>query len=122
LGFSCAKAKKNKSIGVINEEAIERWKTGDQTIEDFNLGDDVKIIVSCEDMTFFNGERGKIIRILENQKYSIVVEFCKPRHFTTHQDSTWIQNEFCFRPICLLIWHKFVTIYEEEMHALWIGK
>ena len=83
----------NKSLREVRLEAVEKYNTGSNTYDDFNIGDNVKIITPCQDFYFFNGETGKVIK--NSHKYlSIRVEFDEPRHF----EDGYIQKDFGFNP------------------------
>lgn len=83
----------SKSIWDVNEEARDKWNTRKNTYKDFPIGTKVKIICACQDMTFFWGETGKVIRN-SGEYLGIIVEYDEPRHY----EGGYIQKEFNFAP------------------------
>lgn len=83
----------NKTLSDLKSEAIKKYKTDLNKYEDFNIGDNVKIITPCQDFYFFYEENGKVIK--NSHKYlGIKVKFDKPREFK----NGYIQTEFNFNP------------------------
>ena len=89
----------SKSVWAVSQEQIKTYGTKDNKFSDFPIGTRVKVITLGEDMNFFYGETGKVIR--NSGKYlGIIVEFDEPRRFK----DGYIQTEFNFKPssICHL--------------------
>ena len=87
------KKKMSKSLYEICQEAMDNYGTKNNIYADFLIGTEVKIIVPCQDFSFFYGETGTVIRN-EGRYLSIIVEFHKPRKFKGGH----IQKEFNFKP------------------------
>lgn len=88
----------SRSVWDVNEEARDKWKTRENTYKDFPVGTKVKIICACQDMTFFWGETGTVIR--NSGKYlGIIVKYDEPRHY----EGGYIQHDFNFAPDDLYI-------------------
>lgn len=94
-----------KTVAEMKVAAFEKYGTKDNTIEDFSVGVQVKVITPCEDHNFFYGETGKVVHSLEG----IEVEFDVPRKF---QDGT-IQKSFYFVPRDLITVFDFERLNEK---------
>jgi hypothetical protein len=84
----------SKSVYDLNEEARAKYKTFDNTYNDFPVGTRVKVICICQDHYFFKGNETGIV-IKNNHNYlGIIIKFDKPRHF----EGGYVQKEFNFSP------------------------
>lgn len=90
----------SKSIADLRKEAVEKYNTAGNTYDDFQIGDEVKIITPCQDFYFFYEETGVIIEN-KGRYLGISVKFHQPREF----EDGYIQNSFNFEPqdLCHLI-------------------
>jgi len=116
----------SKSVYQLNEEAKIANKTHDNKFSDFSVGSRVKIICLGQDMHFFYGETGKVIKNTGNY-LGIIIQFDEPRHF---KDGS-IQKDFNFEPSDLLLieqidkyhyheaqdrMHMMATMFDEFIH------
>lgn len=94
-----------KTIAEMKAAALEKYKTNNNTLENFLLeGTQVKVITPCRDHYFFYGETGKVFKFWSEPSPRIEVEFDLPRKF---QDGT-IQKSFIFEP------KDLITIFDFE--------
>jgi hypothetical protein len=84
---------KSKSVWDINEEAKDKYNTRNNKFSDFPIGTKVKVICAGQDMHFFYGETGVIIKN-SGQYLGIIVQFDKPRYFKNGAK----QESFNFAP------------------------
>ena len=75
------------------EKQKQYYPNGLPTLDDFRVGDNVKVITPCQDFCFFYEETG-VIRSIKGKYLAIDVEFDKPRHFKDGD----IQRNFNFNP------------------------
>jgi len=89
----------NKSLADINEQQKEKYKTTNNTFDDFPVGTRVKVACALQDFYFFYEETGTVIENTHDY-LGILVEFDKPRHFKGGA----IQKDFNFAPddLCVL--------------------
>ena len=78
---------------VIIETQKKYYPNGLPKLEDFKIGDKVKVITSCQDFYFFYEETG-VIKSIKGSYLAIKVEFDEPREFK----DGYIQKEFNFNP------------------------
>jgi len=88
------KPKKRESLTDVRMAAIKKYKTADNTKDDFEIGDYVEIISPFEDMHYFNHDKGTITDIFEHGCLCIEVTFDKPRNFENGRK----QEKFIFSP------------------------
>jgi len=88
----------SKTIADLAKEAIESYKTANNTFDMFPFGARVKVITPCEDFTFFYGELGKVVKNTGTY-LGICVEFDEPR---VYKDGT-VMKQFNFNPKSLVI-------------------
>ncbi len=86
----------SKSVADVDREYKEKYKTLNNTFEDFPIGSKVWVICACQDFNFFDPSHNLTGRVIENHgKYlGIIVKFDKPRLF---EDGS-VQKDFNFAP------------------------
>ena len=82
-----------KSIADLCKEAVEKYNTAGNTFDDFEIGDEVKIITPSQDFNFFFGETGVVVKN-KHSYLGIIVEFHEPRKFK----DDYVQKSFNFEP------------------------
>jgi len=83
----------NKTLSEVHKDQVKKYKTQNNTFEDFPVGTKVKVVAPCVDFFFFYGETGKVTK--NTGKYlGISVKFDKPRCF----EGGYIQKGFNFNP------------------------
>lgn len=98
-----------KAVADVRKEKITKYKTGNQTFKDFPVGTRVQVIVPCQDMTFFWGETGTVVKC--NGSYlGIIVKFDRRFH----------RDDFNFEPSDLRILKPkkrsaFASFFEEPV-------
>lgn len=89
---------KPKSLRSIHDENIQKYNTGNQTIEDFKIGDKVMVICPYEDGHFFWEETGVVIGITVEYGLAIKIRFDIPR---VYKELDFELKEFSFQPVDL---------------------
>lgn len=93
--------KKIQSLYDVIQEEKRQNNTLQNKHSDFKVGDRVKVVVSCQDMYFFDPKtqnlNGTVVRN-SGSHIGIIVKWDEPRHYESH-----VQHEFNFEPTDLVL-------------------